>query len=66
VLEISAEEWIATATAANEDLSLLLWSAEVWCRGVLDGATPDEIDQSLWLEPIRIDAAPSVGSSRRP
>jgi asparagine synthase (glutamine-hydrolysing) len=49
LLGVERERWsAATVPARSAAQALRLWSGEVWCRVVLDGQQPDEVDAALW------------------
>ena len=48
VLETPREEWREGVAAMPEPWALAVWSAEVWCRLVLDGTPRDEVEDALW------------------
>jgi len=48
VLELDADRWGRCVDAAPAEQSLTLWSAEVWCRLVLAGASPGSVEAELW------------------
>jgi asparagine synthase (glutamine-hydrolysing) len=48
VLETPEDEWRDGLAAMPEQWALPVWSAEVWCRLVLDGTPRDEVEDALW------------------
>jgi len=50
LLGAPSEPWRAGIAAATGHLPLAMWSAEVWCRAMLDGDSPDAIARALWAD----------------
>jgi hypothetical protein len=48
LLEIDAARWRQSLDAAPRDQVFALWTAEVWARLTVGGATPGEVEQELW------------------
>src|SRR6185503_12395063 len=49
LLGVERERWrAATVPAPSAAQALRLWSGEVWCRVVLEGQPPDEVEAALW------------------
>jgi asparagine synthase (glutamine-hydrolysing) len=49
VLGISRERWPEFMVSAAP--ALLMWTAEIWCRTVLDGTPVEEVEAALWRRP---------------
>jgi len=48
VFQLSDKEFSVILSTANSSDRMRLWSAEVWCRSVFAGETPDAIEKELW------------------
>ena len=48
VLRVPAAEWRDRCASARENPALLLWTAEIWCRCVLEGEPVDAVEEALW------------------
>ncbi|MDX6638737.1 MAG: hypothetical protein QOJ01_2248, partial [Solirubrobacterales bacterium] len=48
LLEIDAARWRQSLDAAPRDQVFALWTAEVWARLTVGGASPGEVEQELW------------------
>lgn len=49
LLEIDAARWRQSLDVAPRDQVFAFWTAEVWARLTVGGASPDEVKQELWV-----------------
>jgi asparagine synthase (glutamine-hydrolysing) len=50
LLETPVGEWTRRIDAARYHQTLLLWTAEIWCRLFLDGTSVTSVEQELWRD----------------
>jgi asparagine synthase (glutamine-hydrolysing) len=65
VLGYESNAWREGATAARFHVAVLLWTAEIWCRSLLDGASVDTIEAALWRDveaPLAAPESVAIGS----
>ena len=48
VLAVPDQEWAAFVAGAQRSQAVRLWSAEAWCRMVLEGQPPAAVERELW------------------
>jgi asparagine synthase (glutamine-hydrolysing) len=48
VLEVPAPEWGELVSRADAPQVVRMWSAEVWCRTILDGGPVEAVKRELW------------------
>ena len=64
VLATPEDEWVGGLRSMPAWWSLPVWTAEIWCRLVLDGTPRDEVEAALWADVSPADGPvpPRAGS----
>ena len=48
LLEVPGGVWLDLFNSLRGRTTVRLWSAEVWCRLMLDGEPPENVGRELW------------------